>query len=1028
VKNVRENIKYKKKTFFLYHNIVNFHKTITFLIVFLMITSLFSLTTIIIQGDDFLNDDKTLKKSGLVFENLDVEWLVSNGWDGSDVDCVRLTNSYTNITLTSYQLFIPDELPLDSGTVFQYYMDEFYYINQSARIQYALQFSTSIDYQNPDLNTLLGNDIPQSEVNTSGAVNFTVYDPWNPVYVLYNPGDVVIYEDVYYLCKQQIYNYNGLPPDLPQYWEVVIPGTGSIYPQNFFQTGSKVIYAWNLTEKGYVFELEDIIDVNNDFNVYWQITVRSHYYHIIIEYKLYFQNSSTNDLVYSWIDTYMGDKPNLLPLDYHLLKYYDVNYNCIDRAIMYYDNFYGENHVANITIAYPISKSDDFIGFYTSGGEHYELDEHVYPDIVNWTNEVNDNSTLLDNPNNYVIRTFSVNIIENSMNVINFKISTNEKEYNRMGMWITYNPGGGALGYSTIFNDSNGKTWYIAEITNGTGNWTVPEGVTSIDVLVVGGGGGAGMGEAQANKNPGAGGAGGLVWIQNITRIGTVSIYPGNNISYLVGNGGIGSTALANRGGIGIDSTFGNLTAKGGGGGGSTLNINGENGGSGGGGARNLNNYGMGGTAIQTMQVGWSGIYGYGNNGSNDIDGGSGGGGGGANSSANGATGGSGIDISSYFGTGYGVNGVFSKGGDGSSNGVAGATNTGNGANANPNNNGGIGANGGSGIILIRWNISEYVTPNPPGNFTATTLSYSSIRLDWVKASDYTYIRYSSISYPTTRNEGLFSVNTTNNYFIQTSLLSNKTYYFSAWSYNSTSKIYSINYSTAYNTTEEAVYSFFDEIPYDGEINVDIFPFLNITVYSASNTSFNLTWYITPNLSSTYEITTLSGLSSGTFSIDLITFNESIYGYYDWEYTWYVTATTYNTEDTFSSDIYLYKTKAFSYEELGVDVYMNLWMIILWLVVWAILLFVNIKGKSTIFGGFAGIWLFLLGLFIIASGIQVETGTVTSVINPGQSVSYIQYTDAILPYSTYSIVWGVFLFLLALYIIFANIRAKASAN
>ena len=95
----------------------------------------------------------------------------------------------------------------------------------------------------------------------------------------------------------------------------------------------------------------------------------------------------------------------------------------------------------------------------------------------------------------------------------------------------------------------------------GTSSWTVPAGVTSINVLVVGGGGGSGAAGAAASG--GGGGGGGLICT-------SISVTPGQVIPISVGAGGAAGpkTAGASAGSLGGNSTFGALTALGGGGGG----------------------------------------------------------------------------------------------------------------------------------------------------------------------------------------------------------------------------------------------------------------------------------------------------------------------------------------------------------------------------------------------------------------------------------------------------------------------------
>ena len=147
-----------------------------------------------------------------------------------------------------------------------------------------------------------------------------------------------------------------------------------------------------------------------------------------------------------------------------------------------------------------------------------------------------------------------------------------------------------------------------------SGTFSVPSGVTAVDVLVVAGGG-AGGGDAG-----GGGGAGGLIYRPGFT------VTPGGTITVTVGAGG-GNTSGNARGITGQDSVFGTLTAKGGGGGGGGAG-GGLSGGSGGG-ARSGQTSG-GASANQSTQPGDSGTYGFGNSGGNSNASPGGGGGGGA--------------------------------------------------------------------------------------------------------------------------------------------------------------------------------------------------------------------------------------------------------------------------------------------------------------------------------------------------------------------------------------------------------------
>ncbi len=163
-----------------------------------------------------------------------------------------------------------------------------------------------------------------------------------------------------------------------------------------------------------------------------------------------------------------------------------------------------------------------------------------------------------------------------------------------------------------------------------SGTFSVPSGLTAVDVLVVAGGGHGGY------QHAGGGGAGGLIYRPGFT------VSPGSTISVTVGTGGTspeGSAPLYPQM-TGQDSVFGTLTAKGGGhgasGGSAVSSSNGPGtasaGGSGGGAGYNPSPN-TGGAATQPTQSGDSGAYGFGNAGGNATGSSScraGGGGGGA--------------------------------------------------------------------------------------------------------------------------------------------------------------------------------------------------------------------------------------------------------------------------------------------------------------------------------------------------------------------------------------------------------------
>jgi hypothetical protein len=299
------------------------------------------------------------------------------------------------------------------------------------------------------------------------------------------------------------------------------------------------------------------------------------------------------------------------------------------------------------------------------------------------------------------------------------------------------------------------QSFYRSLIT-ANGGWKVPSGVSRVRSLVVAGGGGGG------NDEGGGGGGGGFIDSVALT------LTPNNFAAVKVGQGGIGANGndvyhAAN----GQNSTFQTLVAVGGGGGGSAINTNtasirnGRAGGSGGGGAGETLSNKSGGAG--TSGQGFAGGGGSGDS-SNSGRGGGGGGAGALGNTGLAGQGGNGkaSDISGasviYAGGGGGGNGNTSAtsyaGGNGGG-GRGGSTNT-TALNGTPNLGGGgggagdgitsnsnitfSGADGGSGIIIIRW-------------ITASTPIFTGPRFDTLTAGLFeTFTVTGTANSPLTRN------------------------------------------------------------------------------------------------------------------------------------------------------------------------------------------------------------------------------------------------------------------------------------
>jgi hypothetical protein len=286
----------------------------------------------------------------------------------------------------------------------------------------------------------------------------------------------------------------------------------------------------------------------------------------------------------------------------------------------------------------------------------------------------------------------------------------------------------------------------------GSGTFSVPTGTTAVDVLVVAGGGAGGK---HTSYGGGGGGAGGLIYRP------AFPVTPGGSVSYSVGGGGPGgdgppSSSSVNKG---QNSTFGGLTALGGGAGNSTAspwNNASLIGGSGGGACYSpgsplggftptvqtngwTNPQNAGGSGQQPSQPGDSGTYGFGypggdgNGDSGQASGGGGAGGAGVTYSGNnspqlggnghggigrsydisgssvayaGGGGGGGYSVYGQGGTGGGGHGGTSgeQGGQGQADATSATANRGGGGGGSAASNGpsAVG-NGGSGIVIVKY-------------------------------------------------------------------------------------------------------------------------------------------------------------------------------------------------------------------------------------------------------------------------------------------------------------------------------------
>ena len=317
---------------------------------------------------------------------------------------------------------------------------------------------------------------------------------------------------------------------------------------------------------------------------------------------------------------------------------------------------------------------------------------------------------------------------------------------------VTFNASGSTCGTglaNTAFTDvlvtgGNASPCVLRFYTNNT--WTVPTGVNSVNVAIVGAGGGGGFG------NNAGGGAGGEVMVNP-----SYGVTPGTATTIGIGVGGAGgyssNSGLWAGGGRGGSSQFGSIFAGGGGGGwGNTVpgspaaaTVGSAYGGSTGGGS---SAHATADAAVTQSISGWtsSGFAGgSGNTVSGSYAGGGGGGAGAVGSNAIGGSagaGGNGIALSAPFsmtvaGGGGGWSGAQTTGALGGTGGGGQAVGTvygsatlpasGSAGTANTGGGGGAGWAGGSGIVFLSYNLPRSITLTNPGNktFSATTFSLS---------------------------------------------------------------------------------------------------------------------------------------------------------------------------------------------------------------------------------------------------------------------------------------------------------------
>lgn len=270
----------------------------------------------------------------------------------------------------------------------------------------------------------------------------------------------------------------------------------------------------------------------------------------------------------------------------------------------------------------------------------------------------------------------------------------------------TVSNGSGTVGTSDVTNVAVNCLTVLSYTTPGSYTWTVPDGVTLIQIVATGGGGGASL---PGTGSGGNGGNGGMV-------TATLAVTPGDTLSLYVGGGGAGTTQFTGGGGGGstnVNAGTADQIIAGGGGGGGGGNDGLSPGGNGGGPGTGAGIAGTGGNSSggSPGAAGIGGLGGCGENigppsncGSNPpIDGYQGGNGNGGAGGAGGSNGGS-VTVAGGAGTGSGAGGA--GGDEAAGGGGGGGYGGGGGGGSGPGTDGGGGGGGSTGPAGSTFSVS----------------------------------------------------------------------------------------------------------------------------------------------------------------------------------------------------------------------------------------------------------------------------------------------------------------------------------
>jgi len=107
---------------------------------------------------------------------------------------------------------------------------------------------------------------------------------------------------------------------------------------------------------------------------------------------------------------------------------------------------------------------------------------------------------------------------------------------------------------------------------------------------------------------------------------------------------------------------------------------------------------------------------------------------------------------------------------------------------------------------------------------------------------------------------------------------------------------------------------------------------------------------------------------------------------------------------------------------------MDLTILLVWIVIWVILLAVSsLETRGFVYGFLAGLWILLIGVYILLDGLQVESGS-TIVLSGGNYTIVKTFVEVVSPVSSYSVLWCFPFIALSIYQMYLAITMRKKKN